>query len=517
MQRISTKPPKNCTPLILVSAKQFPEWIKGQPAEIENWIKAQKFFPHPGSSLIFPSASGKASFVLAILSTPVSLWDLAELPRLLPATPFKLEWGSGCPAPHLAETETSNDKKTRQSKTGPGSKQNRKNTHAIETRISAHTTTIAHLHTSEAHTEKECLNKLALGWLLGCYHFNRYKTQHQSFPQLIIDKAFDHKEVHDLFAATQLARDLINTTAEDLGPQELANEIKKVGTKFAAHIKIITGNDLLKHNYPAIHTVGRASIRPPRLVDLKWGNPKHPKLTIVGKGVCFDTGGLDLKPSSAMYTMKKDMGGGAVGLGLAMLIMSQKLPVNLRLLIPCVENSISGNAFRPSDIIKMRNGLTVEVGNTDAEGRLIVADALAEAAAESPDLLIDLTTLTGAARSAVGMEISAYMTNNNNLAAAIDQASEATEDWAWRLPLFPSYKRMLKSPIADLNSCPDSPYAGAITAALFLQNFIGKSGNWVHFDFPAFNSSSRPGRPEGGEAMCLRSVYQLIKKRYTSG
>ncbi|MFT5440802.1 MAG: leucyl aminopeptidase, partial [Alphaproteobacteria bacterium] len=301
---------------------------------------------------------------------------------------------------------------------------------------------------------------------------------------------------------------------EDMGPPELAAAARRLGKAHKARVTVITGEALLKQNYPTIHAVGRAAAKAPRLIDLTWGRRDAPKVTLVGKGVCFDTGGLDLKSASGMLRMKKDMGGGAHVLGLAHLIMDAKLDVRLRVLVPAVENSVAGNAYRPSDIIKTRKGLTVEIGNTDAEGRLVMCDALAEADRESPALLADFSTLTGAARVAVGAEIAAYFSNDDALAAELEAASGPVEDPIWRLPLYRPYRRMLNSKVADINNVSDGGQGGAITAALYLQEFVSNSTPWVHFDIMAWNARDRDGRPIGGEAMGMRALYAVIEKRF---
>jgi leucyl aminopeptidase len=311
-----------------------------------------------------------------------------------------------------------------------------------------------------------------------------------------------------------LARDLANTPAGDLGPEKLADETARVAKAAGARHHVIVGDDLLAENYPTIHAVGRASARAPRLVDIVWGDPAAPKVTLVGKGVCFDTGGLDLKTASGMRLMKKDMAGAAIVLGLAQAIMDAGLPVRLRVLLPCVENAVSGNAMRPLDIVRTRKGLTVEIGNTDAEGRLILCDALAEASTEKPELLIDMATLTGAARVALGPELAALFCNDETLAEGLLAAAAAEDDPMWRMPLWRSYRKMIDSKIADINNVSESPHAGAVTAALYLQEFIEPGIPWAHLDVMAWNPQSRPGRPEGAEATALRALYAHIAKRF---
>jgi leucyl aminopeptidase len=314
-----------------------------------------------------------------------------------------------------------------------------------------------------------------------------------------------------------LARDLINTPANDMGPADLEQAARQVAESFDARLAVITGDALLKSNYPLIHAVGRASPREPRLIDFTWGNERHPKVTLVGKGVCFDTGGLDLKNSSGMLTMKKDMGGAACVLGLSRAIMDAKLPVRLRVMIPAIENSVSGSSYRPGDVLMSRKGLTVEIGNTDAEGRVILADALAEADSESPDLMLCLATLTGAARAATGMELPPFFTDDDYLAADLMRHGSDVHDPLWRLPLWRGYEPTVDSPIADVNNAPDYSLAGAITAALFLNRFITKTQRWAHFDIPGWTDRPKPGRRKGGEASGIRAMYAVIAERYGQG
>ncbi len=297
-------------------------------------------------------------------------------------------------------------------------------------------------------------------------------------------------------------------------PEHLAEATAVLAQSFGAQVDQIIGDDLLTQNYPTIHMVGRASTHAPRLIDLQWGDDHAPKVTLVGKGVCFDSGGLDIKPSAGMRYMKKDMGGAAHVLGLAHLIMSNQLPVRLRVLIPAVENAVAGNAFRPGDVIKTRKGLTVEIDNTDAEGRLVLCDALAEAQTENPDILIDFATLTGAARVALGTELPGFFCNQPAFATALQDAGNRSGDPVWELPLHAPYKDMLKSDIADMVNCAASPFGGAITAALYLQAFVEPKTTWAHFDIMAWNNRKLPGRPIGGEAFGVRAVYAALEKRY---
>lgn len=362
------------------------------------------------------------------------------------------------------------------------------------------------------HFVSEISDQFYVAWGLGAYQFTKYKKASRKPAQLVLPKK--HEEILNIVESIYFVRDLINVPTDDMGPSELATAATQLAKKFKAQIKHIVGENLLKQNYPLIYAVGRASDDAPRLIDIRWGNKKHPKITLVGKGVCFDTGGLDIKPSSAMLLMKKDMAGGAHALGLARMIMQAKLPVCLRVLVPAVENAIAGNAFRPGDVIKSRKDLTVEIGNTDAEGRLVLADALTEAASEKPELIIDLSTLTGAARVAVGTEISALFCNDDSVAHEILRHAALENDPMWRMPLFAPYRESLNSPIADINNAGTDSYAGAITAALFLKEFLSDNIPWMHFDMMAWNLRSKPGRPQGGEAMALRALFGYLKEKF---
>lgn len=356
----------------------------------------------------------------------------------------------------------------------------------------------------------------ALAWALGTYAFTRYRKSTRNIVKLVVANTADNAAASRIAEGVFLARDLINTPASDMGPAELAKAAGDLAKTHKAKMSVTIGTALLKANYPMIHAVGRASVREPRLIDLTWGSARAPKLTLVGKGVCFDSGGLDLKNASGMLTMKKDMGGAAAVLGLAHMIMSAKLNVRLRVLIPAVENSVSGNAFRPGDILSSRKGLTVEIGNTDAEGRLVLADALAEADDEKPDLLIDMATLTGAARMATGMELPPFFTDDDRLARDLCDAGMAVNDPLWRLPLWRGYEATLSSPIADINNTANYNLAGAITAALFLNRFVEKAKSWIHLDIPGWMDRARPGRRSGGEANAARAVFALLCARYGS-
>jgi len=329
-----------------------------------------------------------------------------------------------------------------------------------------------------------------------------------------LPKGVDGEEVSRVAQSVFLARDLINTPPNDMGPEELANAVRDVARAHGAKFKVTAGEALVKQNYPLIHAVGRGSARAPRLAEFTWGRAGAPKVTLVGKGVCFDTGGYDLKPAAGMSTMKKDMGGAATVLAIADMAMAAKLDIRLRVLVPAVENSVSGTAYRPSDVFPSRKGLTVEIGNTDAEGRLVLADALAEADSESPDLIIDIATLTGAARTATGMELPPFFTDDETLANDLMLHAAKVQDPMWRLPLWRGYEATLASSVADLNNNPDYGFAGAITAALFLNRFVTKAKSWVHLDIAAWVDRPKPGRRRGAEANTARAIYSLLKARY---
>lgn len=353
----------------------------------------------------------------------------------------------------------------------------------------------------------------ALGWALGAYQYTRYRKARRPGSQLVVS-AETLDALTPQIEATYLVRDLVNTPTEDLGPKQLADQIKALGKTYKAKVREWVGDELLEDNFPTIHAVGRASHRPPRLVELTWGKATDPKVVVVGKGVCFDTGGLDLKPSDGMRWMKKDMGGAAHAIALASLVMEAKLPVRLTLLVPAVENAVSGAAMRPGDVVVTRGGHSVEIDNTDAEGRLVLCDALAYAAEQKPELVIDFATLTGAARVALGPDLPALFANDDALAEAALACGNAVADPLWRLPLWRPYRKMLESYIADFANAGASRHAGAITAALFMERFLPEGMPWLHLDTYAWNDGDRPGRPRGGEAMGLRAMFGLLGKRY---
>ncbi|MGH6990032.1 MAG: leucyl aminopeptidase family protein [Stellaceae bacterium] len=444
-------------PVTPVEPGDIPRYLDGLTPEARRWIEATGFEADAGRVALLPDAEGGLARVLVGWQATAPLWALAGLPDALPARGYRLE---GAPP--------------------------------------------------------EAATALALGWALGGYEFTRYRERKKGWARLRWPEGADRGRVERLAEGICLARDLINTPTEDMGPAELAAAAEALAGRHGARYRVIAGDALLAENYPTIHAVGRAATteRAPRLIDITWGDPAAPKVTLVGKGVCFDTGGLDLKPASGMRLMKKDMGGAATVLGLAHAVMAAGLKLRLRVLVPAVENSVSGNAIRPMDIVTTRKGLTVEIGNTDAEGRLILCDALAEADSEKPALLIDFATLTGAARTALGPDLPALFANNDRLAEDFLAAGTEAADPLWRLPLWPGYRPMYMSRIADLNNVSESPFAGAIVAALYLQEFVSPATGWAHLDTYAWNQKPRPGRPEGGEALGLRAAYGLIAARF---
>jgi leucyl aminopeptidase len=458
MDNFATRANAKTVPITPIARKDYKRWLGEQPKPTQTWLKATEFEPEAGHVALVPNRDGALARVLLGLGSERSpmIWSSAVLPGKLP-----------------------------------------KGRYAFDTEL-----------------EPADADAAALGWALATYQFSRYRKKPDQFPTLVWPARADRAGVEQARNATFLVRDLINTPAGDLGPAELAEQAAAIATEHEAEISVIVGEDLLDANYPAIYAVGKGSPRAPRLVDIRWGDEDAPKLTLVGKGVVFDTGGLDIKTSGNMKLMKKDMGGAAMMLGLAQMIMAAALPVRLRLLLPIVENAVSGEAYRPLDVLDTRKGLTVEVGNTDAEGRLILSDALFEADEEQPDLLIDFATLTGAARVALGTDLPALFSTDDEVARAILDAGEAVDDPLWRMPLFRGYRRQLDSKVADLNNISNSPYGGAISAALFLQEFVGKQTKWVHVDAMGWNLAAKPGKPLGGEAMGIRAVFRMLKQRY---
>ena len=443
-------------PLVAMTKDELAGWRERAPARERDWVAAIGFAAEPGKFALVPGKDGNLARVLVGCGgNEAAMWALAGLSDALPEGNYRLD------------------------AVPPGGDASR----------------------------------LALGWALGTYAFTRYHDKKPGAARLVWPEGADRGYVGRLAGAIFLARDLITTPASDLGPEDLAEAAARVAETAGAHCRVIAGDALLRENFPTIHAVGRASTRAPRLVDITWGDAAAPKVTLVGKGVCFDSGGLDLKPASGMLNMKKDMAGAAIVLALGQAIMMAGLKVRLRVLMPCVENSVAGNAMRPRDVIRTRKGLTVEIGNTDAEGRLILCDGLAEAASESPAMIVDIATLTGAARVALGPELPALFCNDDALAAGLIEAGAAEDDPLWRMPLWHPYRRNLDSKVADLNNVSDGPHGGAITAALFLEEFVA-GVPWAHLDVMAWNGRSKPGRPEGAEAQTLRALYAYVAGRF---
>jgi len=428
------------------------------PAATRNWLAALGFEGQADTHALVPGADGKLGQVFAGVEHVASAWVLSALPQALPEGAYQLaDDGLQVPA-----------------------------------------------------------EQAALSWELGAYQFDVYKPRRRAAATLALLSTPEAQRGLAMAHAVAATRDLVNTPAEHMGPEELAKAAQHVAKQHGAKFSAVVGDALLKKNFPAIHAVGRASVRAPRLIELSWGNPKHPKLSIVGKGVCFDTGGLDLKPADGMRQMKKDMGGAANALGLATLVMALKLPVHLQLLIPAVENSVAGNAYRPGDVFKTRAGLQIEIGNTDAEGRVILCDALAYAAESKPELIIDLATLTGAARIALGPDLPALFCRDMDTARDLVDLGLKLDDPMWHMPLWAPYKPGIQSDIADIVNTGKGPKGGAINAALFLEYFIPAQQDWLHLDIYASNDVARPGRPVGGEAQTIRTLLAYLEERFSA-
>jgi leucyl aminopeptidase len=445
-------------PVTFVNAASWRELRDGLDSPTRAFADACRFEPSPGRHLLLPSAEGALAGVLFGLETTEDpnkdLFRPAALCGLLP----------------------------------PG---------AYRFANAAHDSRLA-----------------ALAFALGCYRFTRYHKQDASELKLELPGNIDGEDLTRIVEGVYLARDLTNTPANDMGPAELEDAARALANRHGACMRSVAGDELLTQNFPLIYAVGRAAARAPRLIDVSWGDPNAPKITLIGKGVCFDTGGLDIKPESGMLNMKKDMGGAASMLALAHMLMDRGTNIRLRVLIPAVENAISGSAFRPRDIYRSRKGLTVEIGNTDAEGRLILADAIALADEEQPELIADLATLTGAARVALGTEVPPFYTDDDDLAAALARCATSESDPLWRMPLWHPYDQLLDSKVADLNNVSSVSFGGSITAALFLRRFVSRAKAWLHCDIFAWNQTARPGRPEGAECQTARALYALLVSRY---
>jgi leucyl aminopeptidase len=443
-------------PLTAVDKSSLRRVIEKLGKGVARWAAATDFTAEPGSVCLVPDAQGAIKRVLAGVSGVTDLYALSGLPLKLPQGSYRLDDSGLALDPARA----------------------------------------------------------ALGWGLGAYQFTRYRKASRAPARLAVDAAVQ-RAIEARLDATQRVRDLVNTPTEDMGPAELTAQVKALTqTATGARYREWVGDALLKDNFPTIHAVGRASHRAPRLAELAWGDTKHPHLVIVGKGVCFDTGGLDLKSADGMRWMKKDMGGAAHAIALAELVLRAQLPVRLTLLIPAVENAVAGNALRPGEVIRTRAGVTVEIDNTDAEGRLVLCDALAYAAESKPDLIVDFATLTGAARVALGPELPALFSNREELAQKTLAAGRAEQDPLWHMPLWAPYRAMLDSRIADLANSGPSKHAGAIIAALYLERFVPASIPWMHLDTYAWNDTEKPGRPAGGEALGLRALFAMLVERY---
>ena len=455
MSSCLTSDSSGAVPITPVTKASLPQWLEAHP-ERRDWLNAIGFKGEPNAFAFLPPSGSEPTRVVAGVGEGEPIWAFAALPASLPEGVYTID----------AELDDAN------------------------------------------------ATAAALGWSLGSYAFTNYKASKRAPASLVWPQHADHAEVDRITKGVFLARDLINTPTEDMGPDQLLDAGAAVAKDARASVRILRGGELLEQNYPTIHAVGRASTRAPGLLDFKWGDDTAPRVTLVGKGVCFDTGGLNIKPREGMLQMKKDMGGAAVVLGLAQTLMAAGTPVRLRVLIPAVENSIAGNAFRPLDIIRTRAGKTVEIGDTDAEGRLILCDALTEADSEKPELLIDCATLTAAARIALGPEVQAFFCDDDDVASTLQHAGAKVGDPMWRMPIWRPYRKLIDGKCADLNNVAATPFAGSVIAALYLAEFVSAATAWVHVDLMAYNTSSRPGRPEGGEATGLRALYRYIRDRF---
>lgn len=445
----------NDVPLYIIKQDSFPAWLGNQEQDVKNWIKDTGFSAKVGSHCCLPGQNGKLKAVVAVVAKTITIWSLASLPDKLPEKNY-----------YIATSFKKSDQ------------------------IS-----------------------ILIGWGLGTYSFSHHKKNYKKYSTLVIPSQSDWKHARRVIAATFFVRDLINMPAEELGPDKFEDVARSMSETIGGKFSVIKGKSLQK-NFPAIYAVGKGSNQEPRLVDIRWGKSTDPKVTIVGKGVCFDSGGLNLKSSLGIRKMKKDMGGAANSLGLAHMIMDSALEINLRVLIPIVENAIDSKSYRPGDVIKARNNITIEVGNTDAEGRIILADALTFASEEKPDLIIDFATLTGSARVALGTELPAVFVKDDELYETLKNASNKVHDPFWRLPLWENYDKLNHSFVADISNSGQSSYAGAITAALFLKKFVDPLISWIHIDLYSWNDKNSPGKPIGGEAMMMRGVFEFLKSMF---
>lgn len=451
--------PKETKTIHLVQEDNFDVWLKGQPQPVQNWCLTNEFKGKKGSYLEIPNKDGKADDVIAVIGEDKNLYALSSL-----AGKFEGHFMLNHESVDLSEDD------------------------------------VVHL---------------CLGWALGSYQFSSYKSEQKTKTSvLIIPENIDDTRVIALARGVYKTRDLVNTPPNDMMPQHLEAEMKELASEFGADINVVLDEDLIKNDYHAIYAVGQASVHRPRLLDLTWGQKNHPKITLVGKGVCFDNGGLNIKTGSSMSLMKKDMGGAAQVIGLALMIMSLKLPIRLRVLVGAVENAISGNAYRPSDIIKTKKGLSVEITNTDAEGRLVLSDCLALACEEKPELIADFATLTGAARVALGPDLPPIYSDYENLALNLVEAGDRVQDPVWHMPLWDNYNSYLESPVADLANSASTGFGGSITAGLFLKNFVDSDIPWVHIDCYAWTPKARAGQPLGGECQGPRALLEVLEKTY---
>ncbi len=441
------------TPLIIIEKSSYSAWFESQTKQQQTWLENTQYKAQ-GLALI-PNSEGVLSQALFVVTDASDFFACGDLIKQLPQGQYLLQ------------------------------------------------------------ADAQYIEAISFGWLVGAYQYDRYisKKSTKALASLAINNKDIVEKAIKFAQATALTRDLVNTPAADMMPVDIAQAAEELAEQFGGNVTQVIGDQLLVQNYPTIHAVGRASVHTPRLVDLTWGDEKNPQVTLVGKGVCFDSGGLDMKPAAGMRNMKKDMGGAAHVLGLAQLIMAHNLPINLRVLIPAVENAVSSNALRPGDVVTTRKGLTVEIHNTDAEGRLVLCDALAEAENDEPELIIDFATLTGAMRVALGTELPGFFSTNDQVAADITAAGLKNSDPVWRMPLHRPYDNLFDSTIADMTNCPTQPFGAAIAAALYLERFVEKT-DWVHFDVMAFNVRHLPGRPLGGEAFGIRSVFDYLATRY---
>ena len=442
-------------PIVALDPATYPAWLEGQSATVRRWVKGTGFRAERLERCLVPGPDGAPALVLVGV-VAAELYALASLPLWLPPGDYTL-----APGPLALDSE-----------------------------------------------------RAALGFALGAYQYGRYRRPRREPARLLTPDGVDEARLRDLVAACSRVRDLVNTPSADCGPAELAGVLRELARQHGASLEEWSGDALLEANFPAIHAVGRASPRAPRLLALEWGDPGAPRVALVGKGVCFDTGGLDLKPADGMRMMKKDMGGAAHAIALAELVMARRLPVRLQLLVAAVENAIGPDAYRPGDVLATRAGLSVEVHNTDAEGRVILGDALCYAAEGKPDLVIDFATLTGAARVALGPDLPALFSNRAEFSDQLHQVSRREHDLVWPMPIWQGYASYLDSSIADLVNASNSRHAGAIVAALYLNRFVPEATPWLHLDLYAWNDTDRPGRPKGGEAQGLRSVFAFLRERY---